>query len=433
MVALLKHIQSTSDDWKTRGDIETYALPADWSMHEYQLADVGKLSATAINCTLTGEFPFRGATTTLTALARGKRRVVILVDDLTRFTPAATLIPSVLAQLHGAGLRAEHIRFICANGTHRPLSDEELALKVGPSVAAHYPVENHNCFADDAVLLGSTPAGTPVKINRAVAEAELVIGISTLEKHRFAYASGGAKIILPGVAHVETIEQNHYRPGKTGIPAEAHYGLMRSDMDEAGRIVAAHTNLLVVNISINRHRELTGIYLGDCVDVFRGHVDTALATYEVPFDRSVYAPTGKADIGIFRIDTLDPLQISKAMGGWEELCRIPVAVGNFGDGVVYQGLRYGPYPQYLASLADRQPLPIPSVAEFLETLANDKESWLIYSPHLDASNGRAWDERFVVMNAWEPLIQGLYQCLGGGQSVAFFHDAYLQVMRFVEG
>jgi nickel-dependent lactate racemase len=70
-------------------------------------------------------------------------------------------------------------------------------------------VSNHDCYREDAVELGTGRYGTPIRINREVVEADLVIALGMITNRGFAYASGGAKIILPGVAHVDTIRRNH--------------------------------------------------------------------------------------------------------------------------------------------------------------------------------------------------------------------------------
>ena len=57
-------------------------------------------------------------------MARGKSNAVIIVDDLSRPTPAATVIPLLLRELHQAGIPKNEMRFVVALGSHRPLTDE---------------------------------------------------------------------------------------------------------------------------------------------------------------------------------------------------------------------------------------------------------------------------------------------------------------------
>src|SRR5919202_1668894 len=58
-------------------------------------------------------------------------QVLILIDDATRRTPTARVLPLVLKELHAAGVDDERIEFLEAPGTHRPMSDTELREKLG--------------------------------------------------------------------------------------------------------------------------------------------------------------------------------------------------------------------------------------------------------------------------------------------------------------
>ena len=57
-------------------------------------------------------------TARIAELARGKKEVVILFDDLTRPTKAAELVPYILEELREGGIKDEAIRFVAALGAH---------------------------------------------------------------------------------------------------------------------------------------------------------------------------------------------------------------------------------------------------------------------------------------------------------------------------
>ena len=59
-------------------------------------------------------------------LARGKRRVLIVSDDLSRPTPVVEFLGAVLEELRAAGLEDRQVRFIMALGTHRPMTRHEI-------------------------------------------------------------------------------------------------------------------------------------------------------------------------------------------------------------------------------------------------------------------------------------------------------------------
>ena len=51
--------------------------------------------------------------------------VVIVVNDVSRTTPYAEMLPPLLDELHQAGVKKEEITFIIATGIHRPNTREE--------------------------------------------------------------------------------------------------------------------------------------------------------------------------------------------------------------------------------------------------------------------------------------------------------------------
>ena len=59
------------------------------------------------------------------------------------------------------------------------------------------------------VYLGKTSRGTEVAVNRIAAEADRLILTGGVIYHYMAGFGGGRKSILPGVASLKTIQQNH--------------------------------------------------------------------------------------------------------------------------------------------------------------------------------------------------------------------------------
>ena len=57
-------------------------------------------------------------------------RVLILIDDLTRGTPVPRLLKRVIAELWEAGVLDRQIQLLTAQGSHREMTDKELALKL---------------------------------------------------------------------------------------------------------------------------------------------------------------------------------------------------------------------------------------------------------------------------------------------------------------
>lgn len=146
----------------------------------------------------------------LAQLAAPGQTIAIIVDDYTRKTPVHQLLPPVLAQLQAAGVHRRDIKIVLALGTHRPMTQTEIAAKIGADVAARYEVINQPATDNTAmVYLGHATSGIPAWVNRAVAEADVRIGLGMITPHMEAGFTGGAKIILPGVCSAVTVDAFH--------------------------------------------------------------------------------------------------------------------------------------------------------------------------------------------------------------------------------
>jgi lactate racemase len=152
----------------------------------------------------------------LARLAAGRGRIAVLVDDMTRPTPAARILPVVLEELCRAGVRREQVTIVLALGSHRRMSPEEIRAKVGAGIVADYPVLNSR-FDDPAHLdyLGTSDDGVPIWIDEVVARADLRVGIGGIVPHGAVGWSGGGKLLYPGVAGQETVARFHFAHGVT--------------------------------------------------------------------------------------------------------------------------------------------------------------------------------------------------------------------------
>lgn len=135
--------------------------------------------------------------------------VVILVADLTRGHGTNEILPLCIQYLKDNGVPSNAIQVLIARGMHRKLTKEERdTFRSGGFRGVRF--EEHDCDNVDklsALLL--TRRGTPVRINRAVKDADVVIILAPISFHYFAGFGGGRKLILPGVADRSAILANH--------------------------------------------------------------------------------------------------------------------------------------------------------------------------------------------------------------------------------
>ncbi|MGI5920491.1 MAG: nickel-dependent lactate racemase [Syntrophomonadaceae bacterium] len=147
---------------------------------------------------------------TLAQIVKNKaaNNAVIVVNDITRPTPYDIILPPLLTELEQAGISDENIKLVVATGIHRPHTREDNLAVFGQDVCDRYTIENHNCD-ENLKSLGFLSNGMELRINKTVAEADLIITTGVVGLHYFAGYSGGRKSILPGIAARELIEANH--------------------------------------------------------------------------------------------------------------------------------------------------------------------------------------------------------------------------------
>ncbi len=197
-------------------------------------------------------------------------RIVLAVDDVSRPTPVWRWFGALLRHLEARGARREDLRVVFALGVHRPMSPDEAAAKLGAGNIEGLAWENHDC-RDDASnpLLGTTARGTPVRLNRRLVEADRILCVGAIEPHPLLGFGGGLKMLLPGLAHEETIATNHMQgvsPGAYNFVGAAE-SPMRLDLEEAAGMLAAP--VFVVNALMNADLQVSRFVCGDPVMAHR--------------------------------------------------------------------------------------------------------------------------------------------------------------------
>lgn len=212
--------------------------------------------------------------------AGGGDRVLVLIDDATRATPTARILPHVLAELGAAGVGDDRIEFLQAPGTHREMTDDELKEKLGPCFGRFKVHPHHWQNREQLKEYGKTSDGTSVTANKLLAEFDFILGIGGILPHRVKGMAGGAKIMFPGVSGPEMQERNQWeasmRMSETvmGVPENS----MRLRMEEAARIAGLD---YIVNIVWDKSHKIVGCYTGDFVIAHRAGCKKAKEVYGV--------------------------------------------------------------------------------------------------------------------------------------------------------
>lgn len=222
-------------------------------------------------------------------MVKGKKNVLIIVDDNTRLTPVYKILPLVFEELKEGGVSEDNITILVGLGTHRPMTPAESEKKLGVEVVRRFNVISHN-WRDSSNLefIGKTPNGTEIWLNKEVLKADFVLGIGHIVPHRVAGFSGGGKIIQPAVCGGRTTEQTHwlsalYRGqeimGKPDNPVRQEIEMVARQagldailnvvQDRQGRIVAAVCGNLVVahRAGCRASMEVFGVRIPEPADI----------------------------------------------------------------------------------------------------------------------------------------------------------------------
>lgn len=193
--------------------------------------------------------------------------VALILDDPTRGMPKADMLRAVFDAMPDVPL--EKLRVVVAYGKHEHKADWQLGLP--PEWLGRVAVVHHDSRDPDQHKPLTHPDDPSLSflVNRAVAEADVVVGLDAVRPHYFAGFTGGAKSVLPGCGGIESIKANHalrdHPRARLGITngnaarenQEALAGLLRKFVilnvvtDDAGRLAKA-----AYGHYINAHRAL---------------------------------------------------------------------------------------------------------------------------------------------------------------------------------
>ena len=192
----------------SHGQKEYFSLPEKWEPLHFVESE-GKTPIPSIQQMALEALSKPIGTPPLQDLVLRARKIAIIVDDLTRPTPAAEILKVLLSHLSDYGFSRENITIVMAIGTHEVMEREALETKLGKNVASTYKVVQHNAWQNDLVPIRIPGDEKVVKINPEVAQANLRLGISSILPHPMAGYGGGPKIVMPGVCNFEYIRDHH--------------------------------------------------------------------------------------------------------------------------------------------------------------------------------------------------------------------------------
>lgn len=233
-------------------------------------------------------------------------RPLVIVNDGTRSTPTAKLLAALLPSLS----HSPKWQVIVATGLHRAPSDTEMHAIFGDTLdLVRSRVLVHNGY-DDASLVSIPAAGGPVEVNRALADADRVIALNSVEPHFFAGYTGGRKSIIPGLAGRRTIERSHAGAVTlAAAPLRVHGNPVREFIHK-NTAFWGPDRLWALQVVLDRENRIAAAFAGDIDKTFEMACHAARKYYAVEL-------TQRYDIILSAVHPPLDINLYQAFKGWE--------------------------------------------------------------------------------------------------------------------
>ncbi len=353
----------------------------------------------------------------LRELAKGKKEVVILFDDMSRVTRVAQIVPCLLEELACAGIPDSCIRFVAALGCHGAMDRFDFVKKLGEEVLARFPVYNHNPF-ENCTDIGTTSYGTRVSINAEVMRCDLKIGIGSIVPHIMAGFGGGPKILMPGVASADTIAALHRLEAQTrqkstskpvtGMGIFANNPL-RLNMEEAATMAGLD---MKIDCIVNMWGETVALFAGSPKEAYAAGIAKAKTHYLTPraTDKDIVIANTFAKVSESESGLITTLPAVSQRGG------DIVLIGNAPEGHVVHYLM-GPFGKFVGG-KQRLQVKLPPHVNHL----------IIYNEYPDITSTGYFDDmdRILLRQKWDDVLRLLQKLHGDKANVAVYPNAEIQ-------
>ena len=233
-------------------------------------ADLPRLSSSAVR-----EFVVRNLDL---SEYRGKK-VLLIVPDATRTAPLPLLFDAVYQHLRGVTTQFD---VLVALGTHPPMSEQQICTLLGirhderNKLFAQVGLFNHEWDNPEQLLqLGTLTAAetaeisaglmsedVPVKINKMVADYDVLLVLGPVFPHEVVGFSGGNKYFFPGISGPEILNFFHWLGAlisNAGIIGVKHTPVRRV-VDRAAQLIAAQRRCLAFVVAPDA--SLYGMFYG---------------------------------------------------------------------------------------------------------------------------------------------------------------------------
>ncbi len=261
-----------SIDLPTNGPDLHLDLPAQWALQQIAHPNLPAASgewterlASALSQPGTGQ--------SLPRLLQARRggRIVLVVEDITRYSPLVQILEVIDKELAHNRIEDHQVEVLFATGMHEEMSPEQAAEKIGP-YADRFAWRSNPWKNPGAYRPIGRAGRIPIALDTGLIEADLRIVITSVSPHLQAGFGGGAKMLLPGCASLETIRHLHRlglgRRPQQMVGTDGFSNPMRRTIDRAGQLLAeAPGKTLSIQYVLDADNVPTSIAVGDLLPV----------------------------------------------------------------------------------------------------------------------------------------------------------------------
>jgi len=236
----------------------------------------------------------------LVDIAKPGNKVALISSEFGRLPFTWILAPVVVDILKkSCGIKDNDIIVVNAPGTHQTEEQQQqnpLIPKLWGPLTGKHKLILHDCDKMDKLsYMGETSLGTPVWINKPVAECDVKIGFGELKPHHSAAHCGGGKIVNPGICGRASISSMHkrvmckgFREFSLGVPDPRN--LVRRDQNECAQVAGLDMKIDTITNPVSRN--LVDIVAGDVVKAWEAGVKLAQEVWATKVKK-------KADISFY--------------------------------------------------------------------------------------------------------------------------------------
>jgi nickel-dependent lactate racemase len=112
--------------------------------------------------------------------------------------------------------------------------------------------------------------GTPIILDKIYLDSDFKILTGLIEPHFMAGFSGGRKSICPGISYMDMFKHFH-GPDILESPNASNAVLKGNPFHEESTEIAKKAGVdFIINVTINKNKEITGVFSGDLEEAHQG-------------------------------------------------------------------------------------------------------------------------------------------------------------------